>query len=427
MFRLRKVAVVIRREYLSRVRTKAFWISTLAFPAVILAFAILPNYLAMRSGGSYTVALVSDDPELSNRTAVQVRERMAQQGDEGGAVVITLREEPLEADGAAQRTRLKREIADKQLSGALFVTRAGVEKGRVEYLTTNTSAWRLMGRLEGSVGAGVRRMRLEGEGVAPERIEALVRGVDVSPVKVGKDLSENQEGVMQSFFLSYILMFLLWMSVMIYGMYVMRGVLEEKSSRIVEVIVGNLSPTELMVGKIAGVGAVGLTQYLIWTLIAINLAVPGLASVVLGATAPTITPAILFFFVLFFVLGYVLYSTFYAALGAAFNSEEEAQQMQSVAGWIIGLPFVLMFPVINNPDSTLAVVFSLIPFFAPVLFFLRISVQTPPVWQTVLCIGLLLATIVAMARFAAAVYRVGILMYGKKPTVKEIIRWMRSS
>jgi ABC-2 type transport system permease protein len=123
----------------------------------------------------------------------------------------------------------------------------------------------------------------------------------------------------------------------------------------------------------------------------------------------------------------VLYSTLYAALGAAFNSEEEAQQMQSVAGWIIGLPFVLMFPVINDPDSTLAVVFSLIPFFAPVLFFLRISVQTPPMWQIVLCIALLLVTIVAMARFAAAVYRVGILMYGKKPTVKEIIRWMRSN
>ncbi len=427
MFRPRKVAVVARREYLSRVRTKAFWISTLAFPVVILAFAILPNYLAMRSGGAYMVALVSDDRELSARAAAQVRERMAQQADEGGAVVIAIREESLEGDGDAQRTRLKREIADKQLSGALFVTRAGVANGRVEYLTMNTSAWRLMGRLEGAVGAGLRRLRLEGEGIPPERIEALVKGVDIAPVKVGKDLSENQEGVMQSFFLSYILMFLLWMSVMIYGMYVMRGVLEEKSSRIVEVIVGNLSPTELMVGKIAGVGAVGLTQYQIWTLIAINLAVPGLASVMLGTAAPTITPAILFFFVLFFVLGYVLYSTLYAALGAAFNSEEEAQQMQSVAGWLIGMPFVLMFPVINNPDSTLAVVFSLIPFFAPVLFFLRISVQTPPMWQIVLCIGLLLVTIVAMARFAAAVYRVGILMYGKKPTVKEIIRWMRST
>lgn len=427
MFRLRKVSVVVRREYLSRVRTRAFWISTMAFPVVILAFAILPNYLAMRSGGTYTVALVSDDPELSAKASAQVRERVAQQTGDEGAVMITLREEPIEQDGDAQRTRLKREIAEKRLSGALFVTREGVEKGRVEYLTMNTSAWRLMGRLEGAVGAGLRRLRLEGEGIAPERVDALVKGVEVAPVKVGKDLSENQEGVMQSFFLSYVLMFLLWMSVMIYGMYVMRGVLEEKSSRIVEVIVGNLSPAELMVGKIAGVGAVGLTQYLIWTVIAINLAVPGVAAVMLGATAPTITPAILFFFVLFFILGYVLYSTLYAALGAAFNSEEEAQQMQSVAGWIIGLPFVLMFPVINNPDSTLAVVFSLIPFFAPVLFFLRISVQTPPVWQIVLCIGLLLVTIVAMARFAAAVYRVGILMYGKKPTVKEIIRWMRST
>ena len=146
-----------------------------------------------------------------------------------------------------------------------------------------------------------------------------------------------------------------------------------------------------------------------------------------GFTGAVISPWLLVFFVLFFILGYVLYSTFYAAVGAAFNSEEEAQQIQNVAGWVIGIPFVFMFPVMNNPDSTLSVVLSLFPPFAPVLFFLRMSVQFPPTWQIVLCLVLLLGTIVGVARVAAAIYRVGILMYGKRPTFREVLRWAKES
>jgi len=426
MLRWRKVSTVIRREYLSRVRTKAFWITTLALPVIILVFTVLPSLLMRRAGGEHTIALVTADATLAKTVQDQLpASGDARSGDEGTFTIRIVHLAP-EGDAAAVRTRLKRDVLAKRYSAALVVPETVYTDGKLELLTTNTSAFQLMSKLERAVGRAVTRLRLERAGVPADKVADLTRAVDLQPVRIGKGGSENAEGFLQSFFLSYALMFLLWMSVMIYGMQVMRGVLEEKSSRIVEVVVANLSAKELMAGKIMGVGAVGLTQYAIWTLVLVNLAVPGLITMA-GFTGAVISPWLLVFFVLFFVLGYVLYSTFYAALGAAFNSEEEAQQMQSVAGWVIAIPFVFMFPVMNNPDSTLSVALSLFPPFAPVLFFLRMSVQFPPTWQIVLCLVLLLGTIVAVARVAAAIYRVGILMYGKRPTFREVMHWVKES
>jgi ABC-2 type transport system permease protein len=261
-------------------------------------------------------------------------------------------------------------------------------------------------------------------------VDAITRPVDLSVVRIAEDLSESRKGAAErSFMLSYILTFLLYMTMMFYGYYVLRGVLEEKSSRVVEVVVANIRPTELMLGKIFGIGAVGLTQYALWVLVLLNLTLVGamFGSSLTEGQAAYVSPTLMVFFVVFFLLGFLQYSAVYAAVGAAFNTEEEAQQMQTVVSLVLGLSFVLMFPVMANPDSTVSVVLSLVPIFAPMLFFLRMTIQSPPVWQTVLCLVLLVGSVFATARFAAAVYRVGILMYGKKPSLREILQWARSS
>jgi ABC-2 type transport system permease protein len=287
-----------------------------------------------------------------------------------------------------------------------------------------------MGRLERAVGEAVMHQRLTGAGFAAEMAEAITRPVDLQVVRIAEDLSESRkEATEKSFFLSYCLTFLLYMTMIFYGYYVMRGVLEEKSSRVVEVIVANIRPTELMFGKIFGIAAVGLTQYAIWVMVMLNLALAGsfFGSTLTEGRAVYVSPTLLVFFVVFFVLGYLLYSAFYAAVGAAFNTEEEAQQMQMVVSLVLGTSFVLMFPVMANPDSTVSVLLSLVPIFAPILFFLRMTIQTPPVWQIVVCLTLLIGSVLAVARFAAAIYRVGILMYGKKPTFREILQWARTA
>ena len=437
MARWRKVATIIRREYWIRVNTKAFWISTIAVPVLMAAFMVLPGLMMSRTGGSYTVAVVSGDSALFAAVERAVAERgtaavpageSAPATGKAGAIVIRLQRVAPAGDTAAQRRELKRKVVAKELAAVLVLPDGVIADGQAEFVSTNVSAFRLMDVLEGSVNAAVMHQRLTSAGVPPERVKELTARARMRPVRIGEDLSESRESAAEkSFILSYILTLTLYMTVLFYGFYVMRGVLEEKSSRIVEVVVANVRPMELMLGKILGVGAVGLTQYAIWVIAAMNFAVPGLigAGAFEGAAA-LLSPVLLGFFVVFFVLGYFQFASIYAAVGAAFNTEEEAQQMQTVVSMCMVVPLVMMVPVLANPDSTLAVVLSLVPLFAPVLFFVRMTVQMPPAWQIALCLVLLVGSIFAIARVAAAVYRVGILMYGKRPTVREIVAWMRS-
>lgn len=424
MLRWRKVWPVLRREYLSRVQTKAFWISTALVPLLLVAMMVLPAWFMRRTGGEFRVAVVTADGELAREIAERTRERAAARTGPGRMAVTIERLEPA-ADAAAQRLELKRRVVAKELAGIVWLPETGVGTGEVEYLSINVTAVRLVSELESVVSTAVTKRRLLDAGVDRARLEALTRRVNMRPVRIGEDLRETAEAAFEkSFVLSYVLTFTVYMTLIFYGYYVMRSVIEEKSSRIVEIIVANLRPMELMVGKIFGVGAVGLTQYLIWVIVAINVGATGLVAGAAGS-APLVDPRLMVFFVVFFVMGYFQYAALYAAVGAAFNTEEEAQQTQSLMSLLLVPSMVLMFPVMASPDATFSVVVSLIPVFSPVLFFTRMTVQMPPAWQTVLCLVLMLVSIFVIARFAAAVYRVGILMYGKKPTLGDIWRWSR--
>ena len=208
-----------------------------------------------------------------------------------------------------------------------------------------------------------------------------------------------------------------------------RGVSEEKSNRIVEIVIASVRPTELMLGKIIGIGLVGLTQYLVWSFVAMNLSLPGIATLVASGDMgmPRIPASMLVYFIVFFILGYFVYAGIYTAIAAPFNTDQEAQQLSMIPIVLI-LSGMMIYPaVMNNPSSSTAVLFSLIPFSASMVMFLRTAVSEPPAWQIALSMAILVATTVGMAWFAGRVYRVGILMYGKKPTLPEIFRWARQA
>jgi ABC-2 type transport system permease protein len=225
-----------------------------------------------------------------------------------------------------------------------------------------------------------------------------------------------------SFYVAYVLFFLMYMVVLLYGMNVARSIIEEKTSRIFEVLLATIKPEELLAGKIIGVGAVGLTQVGIWMVAALLLAAQAgaMSSVTISATQ-------VIFFIIYFALGYALYSSVAAALGAMTNSEQELQQLNM----FLMLPLFVcmgMLPVlITNPNSLLARIVSQIPFCAPLLMDFRISVSMPQPWEIGLSIGLILVTIYAVLWLSSRIYRVGILMYGKKPNLPEILRWLKYS
>jgi ABC-2 type transport system permease protein len=218
----------------------------------------------------------------------------------------------------------------------------------------------------------------------------------------------------------------LFMSVLSWGVMVMRGVLEEKSARVTEVMLCSASADELMSGKIAGIGAAGLTQVAVWiAFAAVAIADSPGARAAFGALHSG-TEA-LAAFVIFYLLGYALYSAIFAAMGAAFNSVDEAQQYTFVALLPLLAATVLMTPVLTAPHSTLSIVSSMIPFVSPVLMFARIAIAEVPAWQVILCVLLLAITVAAAIVVCARIYRVGILMYGKRPTAREMMRWLRYS
>ena len=217
------------------------------------------------------------------------------------------------------------------------------------------------------------------------------------------------------------------MTVLIYGINVMRSVIEEKSSRVLEVLLGSVSPMQLMAGKIIGVGAVGLTQIFLWAAAGVLLGGHGASHHLLGGVlegARLATP-VLVLFPVFFLLGYATYACLYAAIGAMVNSDDEAAQFQFPVTLPLLLCMVFSTAIIGDPNSPLAFWLSLFPLTSPIIMFVRVSVSTPPSWQLALSIGLSLFSLYGLVWLSSRIYRVGILMYGKRPTVAEILKWLR--
>jgi ABC-2 type transport system permease protein len=264
--------------------------------------------------------------------------------------------------------------------------------------------------------------RLAGAGLDPAKVNDLTRELNLKRIRVSETGEREDKGA--ATFLALILLMILYISILLWGQAVLTSVIEEKTSRVVEVMASGVPTTTLLLGKLLGVGGAGLTQFLAW---ALSLFVVSLASAgsIGSFTMPEITPLMLVSFVAFFLLGFFFYAALYAAIGASVNTVQEAQGLVFPVMLPIILAMVCWPAVLQSPDGPLAVTVSMIPGMSPLIMFLRIVVLTPPLWQIALSIALLVLGILAVVWVAARVYRVGILMYGKRPTFPELMRWVR--
>jgi ABC-2 type transport system permease protein len=433
---MKKVWVIIRREYLVRVRTRAFVIGTIVSPLFLLGLIVLPALLAERSSGGRRLVTVIDqsgDPDLFPA----IRERMESHGSvvdwEGGngprqgtRFVLESKVVPLDQNPNDFIKRESNDDADPRSEKAYLILGAGVLDGvEPEYHAKNLSDFSIRS-LEESVSAAISERRLMRAGFDAAKIEKYLKPVDLKIFKVGARGESKAGGVRQDFMVAFALLFFLYISVLFYGLFVMRGVIEEKQSRIVEIVISSVRPTQMMIGKLIGIGLVGLTQIGIWAISAALISMFGarlLSS--RESQIPTIPMSLLFYFVLYFILGFFLFATLYAIVGAIVSSEEDAQQVQFPVTMLIVVPMMIFGVVMSNPNSTSSIVLSLVPFFAPTLMMLRISVTNPPVWQIILSMLIMVMTILVFLWVAAKIYRVGILMYGKRPSLAELGRWLR--
>jgi ABC-2 type transport system permease protein len=413
-----RLGAVARREYVARVRSKAFLVSTILGPAIMAGFLVVPTLvMARQRGRPLRVAVL--DGEGTLRAAVE--ESLARR-EAAGTARFDVRPPP--AKGEAARETLRASVLKGDLDAYVYLPKDAVQRSVAEYHGRNVSNMMDIGLVDTAVEEALIGRRLADEGLAADAVRGLTRKVDLKTVRLTSSGEREDRG--GSFLLSMVLMTILYTALAMWGAAVMNGVIEEKTSRVVEVIVSSVPPWAFLAGKLLGVGAAGLTQFGIWgaSLGVLSVWASG-AAAASGAQMPEVSLLLLASFVTCFVLGYFLYGALYAAVGATVNSQQEAQTLVFPVMAPLLTAFLFFPAVLGAPDSALSTTLSLVPFFAPLLMFLRVASSPPPAWQLVLCVALSLATIVLVTWLASRIYRVGILMYGKRATLPEIVRWVR--
>lgn len=408
--------VVARRELMERVRTKWFLIVTLLGPLGLAGLIVLPAWLEARSAEKdVRIQIVDQTPhELGQAIAAQLP------GNYKADIVAP----------ATTREELTTRIRKEEIDGFLMLPGDTLDGGEVVYEGANTSNIRLMTRLHGLVNAAALSVRAVQAGISEAEIASLLEPVDFR-WQQNTGTEEASSGA-ASFIVGYVVMFILYMAILLYAVNVMRSVVLEKSSRVVEVMVSAVKPRALMLGKILGVGTVGLIQLSLWAALSLlmieyraellglfgvagasQVAFPGLEvldiAIVLG----------------YFLAGYFFYAALYAAIGAMVNSDQEAQQAQTPVVLLLIVPVLCVQLVAGDPRGSAAEALTLVPFSSPVLMPMRYLLGGASPGDVALSLGILLLSTAAVVLLAARIYRVGILMYGKRPSLGELVRWLR--
>lgn len=425
-----KMFTVLRREFLSRLKTKGFIIGTLLTPIFLIAMAVLPGLLIfLKSDKPKQIAVIDQTGVILDSLLANLNEKNAA----GQRLYEFIKQETPAAALEAAKKALAAQVDNGALDGYLIIPASIYEEGRADYYAKSVTNFRDHGRIRSVISRAVKERRIAESGLKSEQIRQLVQKVELLTFRIAAGGKEEEDrGSTQA--LVFILVMFIYLAMLIYGQIVMRSVIEEKSSRVIESVISAVKPFQLMAGKILGIGALGFTQYSIWALAMGLLSLYGIKVAGLLAprsanassfAMPTVTPEALIFFVVFFVAGYFIFSIMYAGVGAMVNSEQDAQQYVGPLSMLVVIPFLSIWHIIGNPNSQLSVILSLIPFFSPITMYARMLVQMPPVWQVALCLALIVVTIIGMTWVVGRIYRVGVLMHGKRPTIPEIIKWIR--
>ncbi|HEU4564004.1 MAG TPA: ABC transporter permease [Gemmatimonadaceae bacterium] len=425
---LPKLWAVVKREYLERVRSKWFLASTILAPILFGGLLMLPLWLVKRSTPSADtgriIILDASGAGLGRRVAAELN---------GGIMGDTSLTRIVETTPAALPTAEReatRAVMDREVKGYLVLGAGTLQAMRARYSGSNATSQVDMRSIERIVEEQVLALRLERAGMDPAQVKALsARDFHLEAERL-TEKGRGGSGKVRSG-LAFGVAFLLYMAIFLYGQNVLRGVMEEKQTRVAEVIVSSIPSTQLMAGKVIGVGAVGVTQLVIS--VASSMAIyrargPLLAQFGLPQIPfdlPSVSPGTALLLLAFFLLGYLFYAAIFAAVGAMVSSEHEAQQVLLPAAMLLILSALLIQPVLLAPESRLAFSFSLLPFSAPIIMPLRLSLVEVPASEIVLSIISLIAGCYIAVWTAARIYRTGILMYGKRPTLGELVRWVR--
>lgn len=430
--------LIIKREYLAKIKNKSFILMTFLSPIIVVALILFVVYLTSVNNEKIRDIIVLDDSELFKETLVSTQQTKYQF---------------LNAMDLKSAKSLANEI---KAYGLLHIPKASLDSisNQIKFYSKDSPSLTFITSLESKIENRLKELKLRELGVDLDKIKAAKSSVNLNQESF-QGIKTSKAGSVMKLMFGGTAGYLLFMFIIIYGNLIMRSVIEEKTSRIIEVIISSVKPVQLMLGKIFGTSLAGLTQFGVWIILGFTMLMALTAIFGIDLT-PVQTPQqdlinstlsqpsanaeiqniinefytlpivnLILAFVLFFIGGYLLYSSLYAAIGAAVDNETDTQQfILPILMPLILAVYVGVFTVVEDPHGTISTVFSYIPFTSPVVMLMRIPFGVP-FWQQLLSLFILGMTFVLTVWFAAKIYRVGILMYGKKPTYKELIKWLK--
>lgn len=405
---IRKILAVARWEFIEKIKTKAFIISLILMPVFMFIMMVVPSLIATKPDTTATkIGIIDRTGEIASALNMDLLEKFKLPDGKPNYEII-----PVTRDAREEANRM---VLEGQIASYIVIDTNIARTRKFEYVSQNVSNLKEIERLQSSVKDIVVSQQLSRSGVNPELVKAASKPLDLETVKLSKAGTVEKAEVGSGLVLGYVFIIVLVIFVLTSGQLLVRSVLEEKSNRIVEVLLSSLTAEEMMSGKIIGLSLLGMTQLAVWAAVGISFA---------GQAASFLTiPDNVWWVGVFFLLGFLFYSSIFVMAGSPVTTEQEAQQATFYVMMVLYLPLVIAFAVAQNPTAGYLKVLSLIPFFTPSMMAFRIPVQSPELWELIAGAVILLASTYFCMIAAGRIFRIGILVYGKRPNLKELIRW----
>lgn len=450
---MRKFLAVVKHEYKKIVLKWTFLLGTLLFPVIAAGFAVVPAIIFSIKGEATRIAVVDPSGKVASRlkenlSAEKMSERAKQATKDSLQNVTPNQEEKMKRDMAqfqenfkfvevetagksSEQTRaeLAERIRSDELDAYLLIPENYAdESAKYEFFSRKSGDFIVNETLKDALDTAVRSQRLSDANISEEQLKNLSRKVNWQVKKVDETGAEKDGA--GGFWAGFIIAFMIYLNLAIYGQVIMSAVVEEKETRIAEILFSSARPFELMMGKLVGVALAALTQFAIWVISAVLVVafiVPTLMASGVELPIPSISPLAILYFLIFFIIGFFLYASIFALIGSMVTTVQEGGQFAFLPIMLMLCGFYFSFAVVRDPNSTLAFWASIMPFVAPMTMPVRIVTEMPPFWHVGLSILINGAAICGLVWLASRVYRVGMLMYGKRATIPEVWKWIRQA
>jgi ABC-2 type transport system permease protein len=410
-----KIFTIARWEFLEKVKTKTFIVSLVITPLIIIMFTILPTLLVQKEDLQTKLIGVIDTSGIYFYKLAEELEQYRLDNFQLSYILLNLAENKKTLEQL--KTEADKDVFDSKIDGYLFVLNGGTDSLKVEYRSGKLINIKDVRLFEEKINEIRVKSELIVRGIDPSSADLVQSKVDIEQIKIENGEEEGKQNFLVVFFSAFIFILLLMMMVIYSGQLLVRSLIEEKSNRLIEILISSCTSEQLLAGKILGLSALGLTQICIWSLISLIL-VGG--AVIPPAAFDNILPMLLYF-----LTGFIFYTTIFVGIGSIVTTEQEAQQMTTYISLILILPVVIAMPAIQNPESMMVKVMSYIPLTIPSIMLLRFRIAPVPLIDIIITLSIMFVSTIVILKIAAKIFRIGILSYGKKPTIKELIQWSK--